>query len=228
VSARLLIVEDEATIAESLQYALRAEAFDAEIVGTGEAALERLAADPYDLVILDVMLPGISGIEVCRRIRTGNAVPILMLTARTAVVDVVVGLEAGADDYVQKPFSMPELVSRVRAMLRRQELDRADGAGLRRVAGIELDLRRHAAVVDGRAVQLTLSELKLLDLLTEEPGRVFSRRELMRRLWESEYVGDERACDAHITNLRRKIERDPSNPQRIVTVRGVGYMLSTS
>jgi DNA-binding response OmpR family regulator len=158
--------------------------------------------------------------------RRSSTVPILMLTARTAEVDVVVGLEAGADDYVQKPFSMPELVSRVRAILRRRELDRTDGKTVRRVGGIEVDLARHVASVDGRPVQLTLSELKLLALLSEQPERVYSRRELMQRLWDSEYTGDERACDVHITNLRRKLEADPSNPTRIVTVRGVGYKLA--
>lgn len=226
MNARLLVVEDEEAIADSVQYALRGEGFDADVVDTGEAALDRLASDSYDVVILDLMLPGISGIEVCRRVRSTSAVPILMLTARTAELDVVLGLEAGADDYVQKPFSIPELVSRVRAIVRRRELDGADGDAVRRVGGLELDLARHTAIVDGRPVQLTLSELKVLALLSEEPERVYSRRELMRHLWNSEYVGDERACDVHITNLRRKIERDPADPRRIVTVRGVGYKLA--
>ena len=226
MNARLLVVEDEQAIADSVQYALRAEGFDVDVAVTGEAALERVAAEPYDVVILDLMLPGISGVEVCRRIRVGSAVPILMLTARTTEVEIVVGLEAGADDYVQKPFSMAELVSRVRAILRRQELDRVNGDPIRRVGGLELDLRQHTAIVDGRPVQLTLSELKLLTLFTEEPERVVSRRELMQHLWDSDYVGDQRACDAHITNLRRKIERDPADPQRIVTVRGIGYKLA--
>jgi len=226
VTSRLLLVEDDLGIAESVQYALRAEGFDVETVETGEQAVERLGAAAYDVVILDLMLPGISGVEVCRRVRRSSTVPILMLTARTAEVDVVVGLEAGADDYVQKPFSMPELMSRVRAILRRRELDRTDGKTVRRVGGIEVDLARHVASVDGRPVQLTLSELKLLALLSEQPERVYSRRELMQRLWDSEYTGDERACDVHITNLRRKLEADPSNPTRIVTVRGVGYKLA--
>jgi DNA-binding response OmpR family regulator len=226
VSLRLLIVEDEQAIADSVQYALRAEGFDVDAVGTGEAALECIEADPYDLVILDLMLPGISGVEVCRRIRSEIAVPILMLTARTAEVDVVVGLEAGADDYVTKPFSVPELMSRVRAILRRQELDRCDGNSVRRIGGLELDLREHTAVADGHSVQLTRSELRVLALLSEEPERVYSRRELMQHLWQSEYVGDERACDAHITNLRRKIERDAADPERLVTVRGIGYKLA--
>jgi two-component system response regulator RegX3 len=223
---RLLLVEDEQAIGEAVAYALRAEGFDVETEETGEAALARLTARPFDVVILDLMLPGISGVEVCRRMRAESAVPILMLTARTAEVDAVLGLEAGADDYVRKPFSMPELLSRVRAMLRRRDLDRVDGQPVRRVGGLEVDLTRHKATIDGRTIPLTVSELKLLALLTEEPERVYSRRELMQRLWDSEYVGDERACDVHITNLRRKLERDPADPERIVTVRGVGYKLA--
>jgi two-component system, OmpR family, response regulator RegX3 len=226
LSARLLVVEDESAIADGLQYALRAEGFEAEIAVTGEEGLERIATESYDVVVLDLMLPGISGVEVCRRVRESSSVPILMLTARTAEVDVVVGLEAGADDYVQKPFSMPELVSRIRALLRRRELDRNEAGDVRQVGGIELDLRQHTVTVDGRPVDLTPSELKLLTLFTDEPGRVFSRRELMERLWDSLHVGDQRAADAHITNLRRKIERDPARPERIVTVRGVGYKLA--
>jgi DNA-binding response OmpR family regulator len=228
MSARLLLVEDEHTIADAVQYALRAEGFDAEAVGTGEEALERIGASAYDVVVLDLMLPGISGLEVCRRIRESSAVPIVMLTARTAEVDVVLGLEAGADDYVAKPFSMPELLSRVRAILRRRELDRDDGAAVRRVGGLQLDLRQHTATIDGRAVELTPSELKLLALLADDPGRAYSRRELMQHLWDSPHVGDLRACDAHITNLRKKLERDPSQPERIVTVRGVGYKLAAA
>jgi DNA-binding response OmpR family regulator len=228
MSVRLLLVEDERSIAESVQYALRAEGFDVDTVGSGEEALARTDAAAYDAVVLDLMLPGISGVEVCRRLRATSAVPVLMLTARTAEADVVLGLEAGADDYVPKPFSMLELVGRVRAILRRRELDRADGDGVRRVGALELDLARHTATVDGRTVPLTLSELKLLALLSREPERAYSRRELMQHLWDSEFTGDERACDAHVANLRRKVEPDPANPTRIVTVRGVGYKLSAA
>jgi two-component system, OmpR family, response regulator RegX3 len=225
MSARLLVVEDEEAIADAVRYALTAEGFEADAVSSGEEALERIEAEPFDAVVLDVMLPGISGLEVCRRVRETNTVPILMLTARTAEVDVVLGLEAGADDFVRKPFSMPELISRVRAILRRRDLDRDGGGVVRRVGGLELDLRRHTATVEGHPVELTLSESKLLALLAEDPGRAYSRRELMQHLWDSAHVGDLRACDAHITNLRRKIERDPAQPERIVTVRGVGYKL---
>lgn len=228
MSPHVLLVEDEETIADAVAYALRSEGLEVESVSTGETALERAAASEFDLLVLDLMLPGLSGLEVCRRLRSAsNAVPILMLTARTAEVDRVVGLEAGADDYVVKPFSMPELVARVRAMLRRRELDRSESTdGVSRVGGLELDPSRHIATVDGRAVQLTNSEFRLLRTLAEHPGQVYSRRELMQRLWDSAYVGDERAADVHVANLRRKVEADPQNPLRILTIRGAGYVLA--
>jgi DNA-binding response OmpR family regulator len=166
------------------------------------------------------MLPDVSGMEVCRRLRAESAIPIVMLTARTAEVDRVVGLDAGADDYIVKPFSMPELISRVRALLRRRELDLAQ-PNILRVGALTLDLGGHTATVDGEPVRLTPSEFKLLTLLARSPERAFSRRELMQHLWESSYVGDQRAGDAHIVNLRRKIGRE-----RLVTVRGVGYKLA--
>jgi two-component system, OmpR family, response regulator RegX3 len=222
VSPRVLIAEDEPAIADSVAYALRGEGFDVYTVGDGESALEAARADGYDVLLLDLMLPGMSGMEVCRRLRAESAIPILMLTARNAEVDRVVGLDAGADDYVVKPFSMPELLSRVRALLRRRELDRAEPTALR-VGSLTVDVARHAATVDGKAVGLTPSEFKLLTLFARQPGRVFTRRQLMQHLWESSYVGDQRAGDAHIVNLRRKIGRD-----RIVTVRGVGYKLAAT
>jgi two-component system response regulator RegX3 len=192
----------------------------------GTSALDLTRADGYELIVIDVMLPDISGLELCRRIRGESTVPILMLTARATELDRVLGLEAGADDYITKPFSMPELISRVRAILRRRELDLAELSQLR-AGGLELDPRRHVLRVDGEPVQVTLSEFRLLALLLRNPERVFSRRELMQYLWESSYVGDERAADTHIVNLRRKIERDPANPERLVTVRGAGYKLVT-
>jgi DNA-binding response OmpR family regulator len=219
VSARVLIAEDEAAIADAVAYALRGEGFDVDTVEDGESALDAARRDGYDVLVLDLMLPGVSGIEVCRRLRADSAIPIVMLTARTAEVDRVVGLDAGADDYVVKPFSMPELISRVRAILRRRELDLAEPTELR-VGSLGLDLARHTATIDGEPIRLTPSELKLLSLLARHPGRVFSRRELMQHLWDSAYVGDQRAGDAHIVNLRRKIGRE-----RLVTVRGVGYKL---
>ena len=226
-AARILVVEDEETIAESIAYTLRSEGFDIETVGDGKTALERALNTNFELMLLDVMLPGLSGFEVCRRVRAESALPILMITARTAEVDRVTGLEAGADDYILKPFSMPELVGRVRAMLRRRELDRDElGTGLLRAGGLQLDLARRAATVDGRTIPLTTSEFRLLSVLAERPGHVVSRRELMQRLWDSTYVGDARAADVHVANLRRKIEPDPANPVRLLTVRGAGYALA--
>ena len=179
-----------------------------------------------ELMVLDVMLPVLSGFEVCRRVRSQSSLPILMLTARTAEVDRVLGLEAGADDYILKPFSMPELVGRVRAMLRRRELDRQElPADVLRVGDLEVDVQRRVATIDGRSIQLTNSEFRLLVTLAERPGHVLSRRELMQHLWASDHVGDEHACEVHISNLRRKIERDPTQPERLVTVRGSGYKL---
>jgi DNA-binding response OmpR family regulator len=178
------------------------------------------------VLVLDLMLPRLSGVEVCRRLRAESDIPILMLTAKDGEVDRVLGLEIGADDYVTKPFSMAELVSRVRAMLRRRELDRAGAATAIRVGGLQLDLARHRVRVEGRAVDLTRSEFRLLTLLAGAPERVFTRREIMQHLWQSEYVGDQRACDIHVSNIRRKIEADPRAPRRLVTVRGVGYRLA--
>ena len=224
---RILVVDDEPALRDTVGYALRQEGFEVDVREDGDSALEAALTDGFDLVILDLMLPGLSGTEVCRRLRAESAVPIVMLTARDAEVDRVVGLEIGADDYVTKPFSMAELIGRVRAILRRRELDRSGGAGVvRRVGGLELDSSRHTVTRDGEAVSLTPSEFRLLDLLASDPERVFSRREIMQHLWESSYVGDQRACDIHISNLRRKLEDDPANPTRIVTVRGVGYKLA--
>jgi two-component system, OmpR family, response regulator RegX3 len=171
------------------------------------------------------MLPGLSGTEVCRRVRAESPVPIVMLTAKSAEVDRVMGLEIGADDYLAKPFSMAELIGRVRAILRRQELERTGTSPVRRVGDLELDAMRHQVTIAGEHKQLTPSEFRLLLLLAREPGRVYSRREIMEHLWDSTYIGDQRACDIHVSNLRRKLEDDPANPQRVVTVRGVGYKL---
>jgi two-component system response regulator RegX3 len=223
--ARILLVEDEPTLADAVSYALRGEGHDVEAVGSGEEALEAAPQRPYDMLVLDLMLPGVSGIEVCRRLRSESAIPILMLTARDAEVDRVLGLEAGADDYVTKPFSMSELLARVRAILRRRDLDAREAHPARDVGGLHLDLERYEASVEGEPVQLTQSELKLLVLLSRDPGRVYSRREIMQHLWESDYIGDARAADLHISNIRRKIERDPENPERLLTVRGAGYKL---
>jgi len=227
MSPRILVVEDEQAIADAVAYALEAEGFAVDIRTDGESGLAAAEEGGYELALLDIRLPKLSGIEVCRRLRADTDLPIIMVTARDAEVDRVLGLEVGADDYVTKPFSLPELISRVRALLRRRELDRraGDGGGIRVVGGLRLDLLRHEAWVDDHRVHLTPSELRLLALLSEEPERVFSRREIMQCLWQSSYVGDERASDVHVANLRRKIESDPARPQRIVTVRGAGYKL---
>jgi two-component system, OmpR family, response regulator RegX3 len=225
MSDKILVVDDEPAIVDAVTYALRASGFEVDTFGDGESALEAARSDGYDVLVLDVRLPGLSGIEICRRLRSESDVPILILTAMDAEVDRVLGLEAGADDYVTKPFSVAELVSRVRAILRRRELDRAAGGGVRRIGSLELDVNRHEVRIDGKTIRLTPSEFRLLALLAQEPERVYTRREIMQHLWDSTYVGDQRACDIHVSNLRRKIEDTPGPPQRLVTVRGVGYKL---
>jgi two-component system response regulator RegX3 len=226
VRERILVVDDEPAIVDAVSYALASEGFEVESRADGESALETALANGFDLLILDLRLPGLSGVEVCRRVRAASEVPILILSARDSEVDRVLGLEAGADDYVTKPFSISELVSRVRAIFRRRELDRSGrGFAVRTVGALRLDLARHQVAVRERVVELTPSEFRLLELLAREPGRVFQRREIMRHLWDSAHVGDERACDVHISNLRRKIEDDPAEPRRLLTVRGAGYRL---
>ncbi|HEY7732878.1 MAG TPA: response regulator transcription factor [Gaiellaceae bacterium] len=226
MNARVLVVDDEPDILQPIRYALERSGFAVETAHDGESGLERARSERFDVVILDVMLPRRSGLDVCRDLRAESDVPIIMLTARDAEVDRVLGLELGADDYVTKPFSTSELVSRVRAILRRRQIDRSTSAGATRTAGgITVDLAQHRVLVDGRDVDLTPSEFRLLLLLIESPERVFSRWQIMEHLWDSTYVGDARACDAHISNLRRKLERVPSRPERLVTVRGAGYKL---
>jgi two-component system response regulator RegX3 len=222
---RVLVVDDERAMRDTVSYALRQEGFEVDAREDGDSGLAAALEDNFDLVILDLMLPGLTGTEVCRRLRAESAIPIVMLTAKGAELDRVLGLEIGADDYVTKPFSMAELIGRVRAILRRRELDRRSPADVRRVAGLELDLVRHRVRLDGEDVALTPSEFRVLELLAGEPERVFSRTEIMQHLWDSSYVGDQRACDIHISNLRRKVEEDASDPKRIVTVRGIGYKL---
>ena len=225
MSDTILLVDDDAGVRDVVAFTLRREGFEVDEERDGPAALESGRSGRYSLVVLDVMLPGLSGVDVCRALRAESDVPILMLTARDAEADRVLGLELGADDYVTKPFSSAELLSRVRAILRRRELDRAGGTTLRKLGGLQIDLGRHEVLVDGERVHLTLSEFKVLSLLAEQPDAVVSRRELMQHLWASEHVGDEHACEVHISNLRRKIERNPSNPRRLLTVRGSGYKL---
>jgi two-component system, OmpR family, response regulator RegX3 len=225
MTARILVVEDTEPILDAVTDALAAEGFEVQGLSDGKAALEAAQAEPFDLVILDVMLPGLSGTEVCRRLRAESPVPIIMLTARDAEADRVLGLEIGADDYITKPFSEVELMSRVRAILRRRDLDRQGESTVRHLGGLSVDVIKHEVLADGKPVTLSPSEYRLLALLAEDPGRVFNRREIMQHLWQSTYVGDERACDAHVSTLRKKIERDPSHPERIVTVPGFGYKL---
>jgi two-component system response regulator RegX3 len=224
---RILVVDDEPAITDAVSYALEGDGFDVAVCADGEDALETALRDEYDLVVLDARLPRLSGFEICRRLRAESAVPILMLTARDTEVDRVLGLEIGADDYVTKPFSMQELVSRIRALLRRRDLDTSRARATEyRVGSLRVDLIRHVVSLDGTQVTLTRSEYKILTLLASQPGRVFSRAEIMQHLWDSSYVGDERACDVHLSNLRRKLQADAGAPPHVVTVRGVGYALS--
>jgi two-component system, OmpR family, response regulator RegX3 len=226
MTGRVLVVDDEPAIADAVAYALKEEGFEVATRGDGESAAVAIEEDSFDLVVLDLRLPRLSGMEVCRRARAHSSVPILMLTARDAEVDRVLGLEVGADDYVTKPFSMPELLARVRALLRRRELDRAQTRPSSYTVGdLVLDLEGQHARIGDRTVHLTASEFRLLAQLAREPGRVFTRREIMQHLWRSNFVADERACDVHVSNVRRKIEVDPAHPRRLVTVRGVGYQL---
>jgi two-component system response regulator RegX3 len=224
-SGRILVVDDEPSVRESVGYALEQEGFQVTLAEDGEDAEGRLTNTDFDLLILDIMMPGKSGLDICREVRARSPVPIILLTAKDAEVDKVVGLEVGADDYMTKPFSVRELLGRVRAQLRRRELDRTDGAeGTAIEAGpVTIDLARHLVTVRGEPVNLTRSEFQVLRLLAENPGQVFSRKEIMEELWQTEFRGDVRACDVHISNLRQKVERDPQKPELVLTVRRVGY-----
>ena len=226
MTGRILVADDEQDILDAVAYALRAEGFDVDVVTDGDAALRAAQSEEFDVVVLDVLMPGLSGTEVCRRLRADSIVPIVMLTAKDAELDRVLGLEIGADDYVTKPFSVAELVGRVHAILRRRDFERAAVSGaVRELGGLRIDLARHRVEIEGAPVQLTRSELKLLVFLAERPEQVFSRAQVMEHLWDTLYVGDARACDVHVCNLRQKIEADPAHPKRLVTVRDVGYKL---
>jgi len=225
-SGRILIADDEPSVRDSVGYALAQEGFDVTPAVDGEDADTKLADEvPFDLLILDIMMPGRSGLDICRDVRSRSAVPIIILTAKDAEVDKVVGLEVGADDYVTKPFSVRELLGRVRAQLRRRELDREPVMETTRIeAGpVTIDLARHLVTVRGEQINLTRSEFQLLRLLAARPGEVFARSQIMEELWQTEFDGDVRACDVHISNLRQKIERDAQRPELVLTVRGVGY-----
>jgi len=227
--ARILVVEDEETLAEAISFLLSKEGFDVAVAATGPAAIESFEKAGADLILLDLMLPGLSGTEVCRQIRTKSSVPIIMLTAKDSEIDKVVGLELGADDYVTKPYSTRELIARIRAVLRRGELTDTgtDGATLE-VGPVRMDTDRHIISVNGEVVAIPLKEFELLEFLMRNAGRVLTRVQLIDRVWGSDYVGDTKTLDVHIKRLRAKIEKDPANPEYIQTVRGMGYKMERS
>ena len=219
---RVLIVEDEPTYRETMSYLLRREGFDVIEAADGREGLLKFERGGADIVLLDLMMPGMSGIEVCRRLRAESAVPIIMVTARDAEIDKVVGLEIGADDYVTKPFGHRELVARIRAVLRRgQDVDLLPE--IIEAAEVRMDVDRHEVTVRGEAVRLPLKEFELLEMLLRNAGRVMTRGQLIDRIWGADYVGDTKTLDVHIKRLRAKIEQDPADPVRLVTVRGLGY-----
>jgi two-component system response regulator RegX3 len=224
---RILVVEDEESFSEALAYLLGKEGFDVVVADTGTAAVELFDKGGADLVLLDLMLPGLSGTEVCRQLRSRSAVPIIMLTAKDAEIDKVVGLELGADDYVTKPYSSRELIARIRAVLRRNsEIGEFDEAGSSITAGpVKMDVDRHQVSVNNISISLPLKEFELLEFLMRNSGRVLTRMQLIDRVWGSDYVGDTKTLDVHIKRLRAKIEIDPANPVFIQTVRGLGYKL---
>jgi two-component system, OmpR family, response regulator RegX3 len=222
---RVLIVEDEESFADPLAFLLRKEGFTAAVAGTGQQALDEFDRNGADIVLLDLMLPGMSGTDVCKALRQRSAVPVIMVTARDSEIDKVVGLELGADDYVTKPYSARELIARVRAVLRRGG-EAADGDLLPQVlaAGpVRMDVERHVVTVDGEEISLPLKEFDLLEYLLRNVGRVLTRGQLIDRVWGADYVGDTKTLDVHVKRLRSKIEPDPSSPRHLVTVRGLGY-----
>ena len=220
---RILVVEDEESISDPLSYLLRKEGYDVAIAATGPEALAEFERSSTDLVLLDLMLPGLSGVDVCRSIRQRSSVPIIMLTAKDSEIDKVVGLEIGADDYITKPYSSRELLARIKAVLRRMsEPDDLVPATLE-VGPVRMDVERHTVSVNGGPTALTLKEFELLEMLLRNAGRVLTRMQLIDRVWGSDYVGDTKTLDVHVKRLRAKIEPDPGAPVHIVTVRGLGY-----
>ena len=220
---RILIVEDEPALSEPLAYLLTREGYETTVSADGLAALTEFDRAGADLVLLDLMLPGLPGTEVCRELRQRSAVPIIMLTAKDSEVDIVVGLELGADDYVTKPYSTRELLARIRAVMRRQtDVGDFDDAVL--TAGpVRMDVEKHQVTVDGVVVAMPLKEFELLELLLRNAGRVLTRGQLIDRVWGADYFGDTKTLDVHVKRIRSKIEPDPSNPRMLVTVRGLGY-----
>ena len=220
---KILVVEDEASFSDALAYLLGREGFDVSVADTGNGAIEEFDRHGADLILLDLMLPGLPGTEVCRQIRTRSKVPVIMLTAKDTEVDKVVGLELGADDYVTKPYSTRELVARIRAVLRRQGDEDMSADGLLSAGPVRIDIERHLVTVNGQAQALPLKEFELLEFLVRNSGRVLTRSQLIDRVWGSDYFGDTKTLDVHIKRLRAKIESDPGNPVYIQTVRGLGY-----
>lgn len=221
---QVLIVEDEESLAEPLAYLLRKEGFEATVAADGPSALAEFDRTGADIVLLDLMLPGMSGTEVCKQLRARSSVPVIMVTARDSEIDKVLGLELGADDYVTKPYSARELIARIRAVLRRGS--EADiGESVLEAGPVRMDIERHIVSVDGNPIPMPLKEFELLAFLMRNKGRVLTRGQLIDRVWGADYVGDTKTLDVHVKRLRSKIEADPANPVRLVTVRGLGYKL---
>jgi two-component system response regulator RegX3 len=221
---RVLVVEDEESYSDALEYLLRKEGYDVAIAATGPDALAEFERNGADIVLLDLMLPGIPGTEVCRQLRASSTVPVIMVSAKDDEVDKVVGLELGADDYITKPYSPRELLARIRAVLRRgQEPDLAPL--VLEAGGIRMDVERHLVTVNGTAQRLPLKEFELLEFFLRNPGRVLTRGQLIDRIWGADYVGDTKTLDVHVKRLRAKIEVEPSEPTILITVRGLGYKL---
>ena len=223
---KILIIEDETSFSEALSFLLQKEGYSINIADNGKDGLEQFKAENFDLVLLDLMIPEMSGIEVCRAIRVTSQVPIIMLTAKDSEIDKVVGLELGADDYVTKPYSSRELVARIKAVLRRGSIDpnsSMENSGIHEVAGIRMDTERHQVSVNGKQITLPLKEFELLEFLLRNAGRVLTRGQLIDRVWGGDYYGDTKTLDVHIKRLRSKIESDPANPVLIQTIRGLGY-----
>ena len=220
---RMLLIEDEVGFGEALEYQLEREGYEVDRFTDGRLGLERFKTAGADLVLLDLMLPGMAGEDICREIRRSSSVPIIMLTARDAEIDKVVGLELGADDYVTKPFSTRELLARIKAVLRRSVTDSAGADGVLEAGGIRLDPERFEVSVRGERVHVPRKEFELLELLMENSGRVLTRETLIDRIWGTDYFGDTRTLDVHIKRLRAKCESDPHSPKHLLTVRGLGY-----
>ncbi|MCU1544315.1 MAG: response regulator transcription factor [Microbacteriaceae bacterium] len=219
----ILIVEDEPSLSEPLAYLLEREGYETTIVADGLAAVAAFDRNGADLVLLDLMLPGLSGTEVCREIRTRSTVPIIMLTAKDSEIDIVVGLELGADDYVTKPYSTRELLARIRAVLRRRIEVEDDRESVLEAGSVRMDIERHTVSVDGVETAMPLKEFELLELLLRNSGRVLTRGQLIDRVWGADYFGDTKTLDVHIKRIRSRIEKVPSEPTMLVTVRGLGY-----